>query len=191
MKKLMNFAVKHKVGLLMLVAVAVSAVLGSPLGLAGFAFAGVTTTDLTGGQKGIPASAIGKVTRIRKRITIAEAKQVASDIVNLLNIKAGWLVKQVHIIMVTPSAGTTLTASIGVADTTVTGYDVDGFDNAMSLKGAAGTRTYGIDGTDAYVTAGGFYAPEDTTIDATFVTVTSASGDVVIDVVAEIVDFND
>jgi hypothetical protein len=180
-----TFFTNHKYGLLLLVIVAVCALtgIGGPLGLT-FAFAGVTTTDLTGGHKGIPANRTAKGGTIRQRITIPLALQVASDIVKLMNVKAGWLVKQVHIFMVTPSTGTTLTANIGDGDTAA------GFDSAMSLKGAAGTRTYGIDGTDAHITSGGKYYAADDTIDLAFATVSSPVGDVVFDVVAEVKDLN-
>jgi hypothetical protein len=150
----------------------------------------MATHDLTNGHAGRPANAIGKAMPIRERITIPLAKQVASDVLNVLNLKAGWLVKNVHLIMVTPTAGTAVAAHVGVANSAVTGYDADGFDAAVSLKGAAGTRTCGISGTDAYIVAGGFYAPVDTTLDFTLSTVTAASGDIVVDVIAEVIDLN-
>ncbi len=180
-----KFLMKHRNGLLVLAVVAVCALfgIGGPVGLA-FAFVGVTTTDLTGSQAGIPAKRADKGFTIRKRITIAQALQVASDIVKVLNVKSGWLVKQVHIFIVTPTAGTALTVNVGDGD------GASSFDSAINLKSAAGTRTYGIDGTDAYITSGGKYYAADDTIDLAFVTVTSPSGAVVIDVVAEVEDLN-
>ncbi|RJP48714.1 MAG: hypothetical protein C4586_08325 [Anaerolineaceae bacterium] len=180
-----KFILKHKFALAFVAVVAVMASFGALTPALAFGLFGVTTTDLTDSQTGYPANAIGKTTRIRKRITIPLALQVASDIVKILNVKAGWLVKQVHIIMVTPTTGDALTANIGDGD------GASSFDAAMSLKGAAGTRTYGIDGTDAYITSGGKYYAADDTIDLAFVTVTNPAGAVVIDVIAEIVDFND
>jgi len=181
-----KFIMKHRIGLMLLALVAICSVfsisLGS-IGLLGFAFAGVTTTDLTGGQAGVPANMTSRFFVLRKRITIPLALQIASDIVQLVNVKAGWLVKQVNIVMVTPTTGDALTANIG--DATAAGYDA-----AMSLKGAAGTRTYGIDGTDAHITSGGKLYAADDTIDAAFVTVTNPAGDVVFDVIAEVVDTN-
>jgi hypothetical protein len=181
----MKMFMKNSFGLAMIV-IAVALVLtgvGAPLGLC-LAFAGVTTTDMTDGQVGMQALRIGKDGTIRKRFTIPLAKQVASDVLQLLAVKAGWLVKQVHIIMVTPTTGDALTANFGDDGAAA------GFDAAMSLKGAAGTRTYGIDGTDAYITSAGRYYPAANTIDLAFVTVTNPAGDVVFDLIAEVKDFS-
>ncbi len=183
MKKFLNFLAKYQIAIVVIVALLAMCGIIAPAFAAVPIFAGVTTTDLTSGS-GIPANRTAKHFTLRDRITIPLALQVASDIVKLLNVKSGWLVKQVHILMVTPTTGDALTANIG------DGGAAAGFDAAMSLKGVAGTRTYGIDGTDAYITSGGKYYTADDTIDAAFVTVTNPAGAVVVDVIAEVIDLN-
>jgi len=176
-----KFCMEHKV-FLMVAVMAIFALCGmAPLGLV--AFAGVTTTDLTSGE-GIPANRITRCFNLRSRITIPLALQVASDIVQVLNVKAGWLVKNVHVIMVTPTTGDALAVNVGDGD------GASSYDAAISLKGSAGTRTYGISGTDAYITSAGKLYTDDDTIDFVFSTVTNPAGAVVCDVVAEVVDIN-
>ena len=107
----------------------------------------------------------GGVVRISNRVDFAAATKtkgsalVSTDVLQMLTVPAGMHVQNVFIKIVTASAGTTLSATIG--DT-----DVDGWDAAVDFKAAAKTITYGIGGTDAHATTNGkVYAAADT-IDA-------------------------
>ena len=183
MKK--TFLMKHKYALLIMLGVTIASLAGIDMTLlGGIAFAGVTTTDLTGGMTGINANRLNRYAPIRQRITIPLALQVASDVVNGLAVKAGWMVHQVQAIMVTPSTGDALTANVGIGGAT------SSFDAAIDLTAVAGTSTQGAPGTDAYLTAGGKYFAADDTIDLEFATVTNPAGDLVVDVIAYITDTN-
>lgn|SRR5574337_915494 len=183
MKKILDFLAKYQVAIVVVVAILAACGVIAPAFAAVPLFAGVTTTDLTKGSS-YPAAKTSKVINIRQRITIPLALQVASDVLKLVNVKAGWFIQQVAIQMVTPSTGTALTANIGDGDNT------SGFDAAMSLKGAAGTVTQGAPGTDAFLTAGGKLYTVDDTIDAVFATVTAPAGAVVCDVIVIGLDTN-
>jgi hypothetical protein len=184
-----TFLMKYKFAI-MLASVAVMAVCASmgviaPLSLAIMPMLfGVTTTDHTGGHAGAPASGATKLVNIRRRVTIPLALQIATDVLQVVPVKAGWLIQQVAVEMVTPTTGDALTCDVGDSS------DVDGFDAAVSLKGAAGTVTKGAPGTDAYLTAGGRFFTVDDTLDLKFVTVTNPAGAVVVDVIVIGVDTN-
>ena len=181
-----KFFMKHRVSLMLLALVAVSSMFGLDIcastGLL-VAFAGVTTTDLTAGS-GIPANKTDRFFVLRDRITIPLALQVASDVVQVLNVKAGWLVRNVRLLIVTPTTGTAVAVNVGDGDGT------SSYDAAVSLAAAAATETHGVSGTDAYITADGKYYAADDTIDFVFSTVTVPAGAIVVDVIAECVDLN-
>ena len=107
----------------------------------------------------------------------------ATDIIELLAIPAGTVVRNVYITTIRAATGTALTANIGV-----TGGDVDGFDAAVSLKGTAGTITGGVGGTDANVTANGLVFTSADTIDAVLATVTAVTNYGKIKIVADCFD---
>lgn len=116
------------------------------------------TFDVTGGA----AAAIPFQAKHFKTAPVTVAvptTAITNDVIQAIPIKAGWLVQGVIVKMITAAVGTAHTADIGI-----TGGTADGFDAAISLKGAAGTVTKTVP-ADAYAVAGGFYATADDTID--------------------------
>jgi hypothetical protein len=118
---------------------------------------------------------------LRTRVTIP-AGAVSTDIVQMLNIKAGTFVKNVYIKIVTPATATSISATIG------DGAGANSWDASVDLKGAAGTVTNGVNGTDAYALTGKLYTADDT-IDAV-VTVNTMTVGAVVDVIADCIDLN-
>jgi len=115
---------------------------------------------------------------VRETIDLAAAQTAkgsalaASDIIKAIKVPAGTLVRQAGTKVTSASTGTTLTADLGIADSGYTGYDADGFNAAQDIK-TANAEGHGAPGTDAYLTAGGFYCATATTIDLTLATVTA------------------
>lgn len=105
------------------------------------------------------------------------------DVVQCLAIGAKTLVQNVFVEVLTPT-GLTSTATVG------DGAGANSFDASMDLNAAAGTRTFGVGGTDAYVSADGKYYASADTID---LTCTITSGPIVagkVKVIAICVDLN-
>ena len=141
------------------------------------------TFDLTGTTgPSIPFTG-NKVFRIKKRIVVP-VTAVTNDVIKALYIKKGWNVEAVHVKIVTPSAGTTHTADVGI-----TGGTADGFDAAIDLKGAAGTVTKTIP-ADTYAAAGGYYATADGTIDILMKSIVGLTAFATFDISARIIDLN-
>lgn len=93
---------------------------------------------------------------------------------------------------VVEATGETATAAVGVySDLTGTAVDADGFDASVDLNATAGTRTHGVGGTDALVTAGGYmHATADTYIGLVLTVSSSPLGALgQLKVTAEMVDF--
>lgn len=102
-----------------------------------------------------------------KNILAGGGTLVTTDIIQCLDIPAYMHVKNVFTKIVKVATGTTLTCSVGDADSAA-GWNA----NSTNLKAAAGVCEAGVGGTDALVTAGKLYAAADT-IDLTLNTVTS------------------
>lgn len=140
----------------------------------------MSAIDYTNGAAVIPAVGVGKYFLLKNRLDFAKTPLLSTDSAQIFKIKAGWEVKNVHTKIVTPEGGTA-TFSIGI---TAGGSEFEANGNANA---AAGTRTRGIGGTDAGVTAGG----QKYTSDGYLYFGTSADLDAaVIDVVAEVVDID-
>jgi hypothetical protein len=132
------------------------------------------TVDMTAGTA---QTIVGGAVKISNTIDLneASAKNViatagalaTTDIIQCLDIPAGMHVKNVFTKIVRAATGTTLTCSVGDADSAA-GWNA----NTTNLKAALGTIECGVGGTDALVTAGKLYAAADT-IDLTLNTVTS------------------
>lgn len=117
-----------------------------------------TTFDATGGA-GAATPFQAKYFKTKPvRITVPSTA-VTNDIIQAIPVKAGWLVLGVVVKMITAAVGTAHTADIGI-----TGGAADGFDAAISLKGAAGTVTRTVP-ADTNAVAGGLYITTADTID--------------------------
>ena len=141
----------------------------------------MASVDYTNGAKAvIPADGIGKYFLLKNRLDFSETPLANADSAQVFAIKAGWEIKNVHTKIVTAEGGTA-SFTIGV---TAGASEFEGNGNANA---AAGTRTRGIGGTDAGVTAGGVKYTSDGYL------YFDASADLdaaVIDVVAEVVDID-
>lgn len=114
----------------------------------------MATLDKTVGNSQIPWGGLERFYIMEKEIDLAGVS--TGDVIQALKIPAGTMVQNVTTKIVTPSDKVT-TANVG------DGNDADGYDAAIDLAAAAGTRTKGVGGTDAYVTADGtLYSVEDT-----------------------------
>lgn len=124
------------------------------------------TYDLSIGSAGVPASGLNKGYIISNTIDLSDmdTKPVSTDVIQALKIGAKTYVQNVFVEIVTASAATTLTATVG------DGTDPNGWDTAVDLEGTAGTITYALgaltDGTpnvftDAYAN-GIVYSAADT-----------------------------
>lgn len=114
--------------------------------------------DYTGSDVGscIPYDGIGKFYVLTNRLDFSATNAVASTVVEALDIPAGTHVLNVFVKVITPEGGTS-TATVGDDDSAAA------WDAATNLNAAAGTITYGVGGTDNYVTYGGkFYSAADT-----------------------------
>src|SRR5512136_579585 len=96
------------------------------------------TYDLTQGSAGVPFVGLNKVYTISNTIDLNDmaVKPISTDILKVLNIPANTLVQNVFVKVVTQSAATTLTATVGDDS------NPDGWDTAIDLEAAAGTTTY-------------------------------------------------
>lgn len=133
------------------------------------------TVDKTGGAVyGIPATGLNKVFLMKNTVDISTAAN--ADVYEVLKVGSGVIVLNVMTKIVTPNNAATSSA-VDVGDDA----DPNGYDNAVSMKAAAGTLTKGIGGTDAYITTDGrLYSTADT-IDFTFaVTGTNSAGSVIV-----------
>lgn len=133
-----------------------------------------------------PHAGTGKHYVMYAKVDLSSYTMVAADVYQLLAIPANTLVRNVKVKMVTPAVGTTLTGNFG------DGAGADSWDAAVDLKGAAGTWTTSLVGTDAYAAAaaqGKFYSAADT-IDLTLATVTAVTSNPVFYVYAECIDYN-
>jgi hypothetical protein len=123
----------------------------------------MSTVDYTGGTSVgscIPYSGINNHYVLTNRIDFATTECTAADVIQCLDIPAGTLVTNVFVKVVT-AEGATCTATVGDGD------GANSFDASTDLNAAAGTVTYGIGGTDAYVTYGGKFYSDADTIDLT------------------------
>jgi hypothetical protein len=141
---------------------------------------GVTTTDSTGGAAATPPYAGKDKYFVTPPITVTvPLTGVTNDVVKMIPVKAGWLVKGLIIKPVTAAAGTTITLDAGV-----TGGTTDGFRAAFDGKG---TTTLVSPLSATYPAAGGFYVTADTTIDLLLKSISSMTTAPVFTVQAEIV----
>lgn len=119
----------------------------------------MSTVDYTGGTSigsCIPYAGLNMFYVLSNRIDFATTEATAADVVQCLDIPAGTLVLNVFVKVVTAEGGT-CTATVGDGDSAAA------FDASTNLNAAAGTVTYGVGGTDDYVTYGGkFYSAADT-----------------------------
>jgi hypothetical protein len=131
------------------------------------------TVDKTSGVYAIPANGLNKVFILKNTVDISEAAN--ADVYQCLKVGTGTYVLNVFTEIVTPNnAATTSTVTVG------DGAGASSFDASANMRAAAGSLTYGIGGTDAYVTTGRFYTGADT-IDLTFtVTGTNSEGSVIV-----------
>lgn len=123
--------------------------------------------DKTGGNSEFPWVGREKRHVVTQEIDLAGV--ATADVVQALKVPAKSHVENFIVEIVTP---TVLTVTALVGD----GADPNGFDNAIDLNASAGTRTKGIGGTDAFITAGGKFYDSADTID---LTLTVASGPIV------------
>lgn len=109
-----------------------------------------------------------KVFIMENEIDLGEADAATSDVATMLGIAADMHVMNVwcEITEICDSGASTATVGDGTGS-------ADGFDASINLLATVGTITYGIGGTDAYVTAGGHMYSSADTID---LTLTLASG---------------
>jgi hypothetical protein len=97
----------------------------------------------------------GDVVSVENKIDFSATNASGSDVVQVLKIPAGALVKNVWVTVLTPEGGTS-TATVG------DGAGADSWDASTNLNATANTVTAGLPGTDAYATAGKYYAAADT-----------------------------
>lgn len=88
------------------------------------------------------------------KLDFSEINAAASDVIQAIKIPAGALVTNVRVHVLT-AEGSTSTATVGDGD------GADSWDASTNLN-SAGTTTAGLPGTDAYATAGKYYATADT-----------------------------
>lgn len=132
----------------------------------------MSTFDLSTGYAGGTSFEALTKRRTEKMEVAIPLTGVTSDIVKTMPIKAGTLVHGIKLVVTSLATATTITMDIGVADTAVTGYDIDGFDASVSGTAAVGTVTRSVP-ADAYPVIGGFYFVADGTIDITLSTITA------------------
>lgn len=126
----------------------------------------MATLDKTGGasvKAAQPWDGSNRDFVIEKEIDLAAV--ATGDVLQCIKVEDGIMVHQVLTKIITPSDKVT-TADVG------DGVDPNGFDDQINLAAAAGTRTKGLGGTDAFVSADGKLYTGDDTIDLT-VTVTA------------------
>jgi hypothetical protein len=109
------------------------------------------------------------------RIDFSERPVAATNIVQVMNIAAGTVVRNVHIKVVT-AEGATCTATVGDGDSAA------GWDASTNLNATAGTITSGIVGTDARCLGAGYTYTSADTIDLVMGHATDAA---VIDVIVD------
>jgi hypothetical protein len=97
----------------------------------------------------------GDVVSVENKLDFSVTNADASDTIQALKIPAGALVKNVWVTVLTAEGGAT-TATVGDGD------GADSWDASTNLNAAANTVTAGLPGTDAYATAGKYYAAADT-----------------------------
>lgn len=126
----------------------------------------MATLDKTGGasvKAAQPWDGSNRDFVIEKEIDLAAV--ATGDVLQCIKVEDGIMVHQVLTKIITPADKVT-TADVG------DGVDPNGFDDQIDLAAAKGTRTKGLGGTDAFVSADGKLYAGDDTIDLT-VTVTS------------------
>ncbi len=127
-----------------------------------------------------PTDGVHKSFLMKNRLDFATTPLLNANSAKVFTIKAGWEVKNVHTKIVTPEDG-------AVAFTIGTAAGGSQFEGDGAAGAVAGTRTRGIGGTDAGVTAGG----QKYTSDGYLYFDAAADLDTaVIDVVAEVVDID-
>ena len=123
---------------------------------------------------------LNKMVVLRNRIDMTGVVTANADVIQCLDIPANTFVQNVMVKVKTPKGGA-VTATVG------DGAGTSSFDGSTDLNAAAGTVTFGIAGTDAYVTTGGkMYATTDT-ID---LVVNGATAGAVFDVYTICIDLN-
>lgn len=143
------------------------------------------TTNLTGGAAAAkPYSGLNRHFQIKSPLITLPAAAVTNDILEVLPVKEGWLVKGTRAEIVVQGAGTTITLDIGI-----TGGTVDGFDAAIDGKTAAGSVLLSTP-SDTYPAAGGFYVTADDTIDIKCKAISSMTTPTQLYVYADVEDLN-
>ena len=137
------------------------------------------TFDKTAGVASIPWDGLNKPYRLDNKVTIPVGA-VSTDIIQCLPVKAGTLVLDAYVKMITPATATAISATVG------DGATADGYDASIDLKGAAGVL-YKSNPADTYPAAGGKYYSADDTIDLV-VTVNTMTVAAVIEVYANCLD---
>jgi hypothetical protein len=149
----------------------------------------VSTIDKTnsGATKGVvPFHGINRHYVIQNTIDLTAGAITAADVYQALTIPAGTLVRSVHVKVLTPAVGTTLTMNVG------DGGSSAGWIGSTDGKAVAGTFDHSTLGTDARaVTADGgyFYSTVDS-LDVVMTTATGITAGPKFILFAECVDFN-
>ena len=144
---------------------------------------GVVTFDL---DAGATANSELHVAGFSKRAIVGPVRVtvpltgVTNDILQVFPIKAGQIVHGIRVRMITAAVGTTCTLDFGI-----TGGTADGFDAAVSGKGAAGTVTRTIP-ADTYAVSGGYHTTVDDTIDVLLKAITDITGAAVFDLYVDL-----
>jgi hypothetical protein len=89
------------------------------------------------------------------KLDFSENNALASEVIQAIKIPAGALVKNVRVVILTKE-GSTTTATVGDGD------GANSWDASTNLNANPNVVTAGRPGTDAYATAGKYYASADT-----------------------------
>ncbi len=110
----------------------------------------MATYDATGGAKAVvPAIGVPASFRLMNVIDLSKYPCVQNDVLKILPVKAGMLIRNVAICLLVAEGAACAANTVG--DT----GDADGFGALVDLNAAVNTVAKGVGGVDAYVTAGG------------------------------------
>ncbi len=113
-----------------------------------------TTFELSGGTKK-SYHGMSRACVLENRVDLTGVTTASTDIIESLNIPAGFYVTAVAVKVVT-ATGRTSTATVG------DGAGANSWDASTNLNATAETYTISIPGTDAYATTGKLYTTADT-----------------------------
>ncbi len=143
----------------------------------------MATIDYCAGSAVIPSDSVGKVFIVKNRLDCYTTNLLSTDAARIIEIKAGWFVKEVWVKVIQKGTNTSAMESVGDVSTGTTAWIAT--DLAWGSAGTVGTVVHSVHATDTNAALNGYqYAAADYIL----VTPKTATYDGIVDVAILVVE---